>query len=156
MNLNLIFDRTQDDVEHANALVLKMQNGETLTEEEQTEYMAGLKGRYNVADINRVNEAVRYVYSLLNSLGYITVVNAVDISQGDIVTDEYVQTYINNVTNLYNAFVHYDSTPLPPTMDDWIDLITANNIEKILTDLNDLAERILVSVRYSNTFYAGE
>lgn len=156
MNLSLIFDRTQDDVEHAEALVLKVQNRETLTEEEQTEYMAGLKGRYNVADINRVNGAVRYVYNLLNSLGYITVVNAVDISQGDIVTDEYVQTYINNVTNLYNVFVHYDSTPLPPTMDDWIDFIAANNIEKILTDLNDLAERIMVSVRYSNTFYAGE
>ena len=156
MNLNLIFDRSQTDVEHANALVLKMQSGETLTEEEQTEYMAGLKGRYNVSDINRVNGAVRYVYGILSSLGYIATISAVDISQGDIVTETYVTTYINNIRNLYNVFVHFDTTPEPPTMDDWIDYLTANNIEKILTDLNDLAERIVASVRYSNTFYAGE
>ena len=105
MNLNLIFDRSQTDVEHANALVLKMQSGETLTEEEQTEYMAGLKGRYNVSDINRVNGAVRYVYGILSSLGYIATISAVDISQGDIVTETYVTTYINNIRNLYNVFV---------------------------------------------------
>lgn len=66
----LIFDRTQADADRAAYLIGKIQRGETLTESEQAEYFAGLKGCYNIADLNRVEAKVRELAEVLRSYGY--------------------------------------------------------------------------------------
>ena len=66
----LIFDRTQADADRAAYLIGKIQRGETLTESEQAEYFAGLKGCYNLSDMNRVEAKVRELAETLRSYGY--------------------------------------------------------------------------------------
>ena len=66
----LIFDRTQADVDRAAYLIGKIQRRETLTEAEQAEYFAGLRGCYNITDLNRVEAKVRELAEVLRSYGY--------------------------------------------------------------------------------------
>ena len=54
---NLIFDRTAADVQRVKTLTGKLSAG-TATEEEKAEWLAGMKGAYNAADLNRVGAAV--------------------------------------------------------------------------------------------------
>ena len=66
----LIFDRTQADTDRAAYLIGKIQRGESLTEAEQAEYNAGLRGCYNITDLNRVEAKVRELAETLRSYGY--------------------------------------------------------------------------------------
>ena len=67
--MNLIYDRTAEDVERALALAKKAEAG-TLTDAEKTEWLAGMKGCYNATDLNRVEAAVKQLASALTSAGY--------------------------------------------------------------------------------------
>ena len=67
--MNLIYDRTAADVERALALAKKAEAG-TLTDAEKTEWLAGMKGCYNAADLNRVEAAVKSIAAELNAAGY--------------------------------------------------------------------------------------
>ena len=67
--MNLIYDRTAEDVERSLALAKKAEAG-TLTDTEKTEWLAGMKGCYNAADMNRVEAAVNQLASALTSAGY--------------------------------------------------------------------------------------
>lgn len=67
--MNLIYDRTAEDVERALALAKKAEAG-TLTDTEKTEWLAGMKGCYNAADMNRVEAAVKSIAAELNAAGY--------------------------------------------------------------------------------------
>ena len=66
----MIFDRTQADADRAAYLIGKIQRGEMLTEAEQAEYNAGLRGCYNITDLNRVEAKVRELAETLRSYGY--------------------------------------------------------------------------------------
>ena len=66
----LIFDRTQADADRAAYLIGKIQRREMLTEAEQAEYNAGLRGCYNITDLNRVEAKVRELAETLRSYGY--------------------------------------------------------------------------------------
>ena len=67
--MNLIYDRTAEDVERALALAKKAEAG-TLTDAEKAEWLAGMKGCYNAADMNRVEAAVQTLAAELNAAGY--------------------------------------------------------------------------------------
>ena len=74
--MNLIYDRTAADVEWALALAKKAEAG-TLTDTEKTEWLAGMKGCYNAADMNRVEAAVQTLAAELNAAGYAVAVEPV-------------------------------------------------------------------------------
>lgn len=67
--MNLIYDRTAADVERALALAKKAEAG-TLTDAEKAEWLAGMKGCYNAADMNRVEAAVQTLAAELRKYGY--------------------------------------------------------------------------------------
>lgn len=67
--MNLIYDRTAEDVERALALAKKAEAG-TLTDAEKAEWLAGMKGCYNATDMNRVEAAVQTLAAELNAAGY--------------------------------------------------------------------------------------
>lgn len=67
--MNLIYDRTAEDVERALTLAKKAEAG-TLTDAEKTEWLAGMKGCYNATDLNRVEAAVKQLAAELNAAGY--------------------------------------------------------------------------------------
>lgn len=66
---DLIFNRTQSDVSRVQSLTQKMIAG-TATEAEKAEWLGGMKGAYNAADLNRVCAAVDYLTGVLTGLGY--------------------------------------------------------------------------------------
>ncbi len=68
---NLIFDRTQADVNRVKTLTQKLIAG-TATDAEKSEWLAGMKGAYNASDLNRVGSAVEYLNDYFLSLGYHT------------------------------------------------------------------------------------
>lgn len=138
----LIFDRTSADVEYA-------RNNPSAQE--------WLKGCYNYIDLNRVEEWCKYLSDLLNSYGYVNLIEGkTDWKVNDIQTVEQMERYLKNVKILIETFAIKKDTPnLPETMNK-LTYSQANDIEKILYDINELIQKMEAMFRYSNTFYSSE
>lgn len=153
--LELIYDRTTDDAAEALRLARKAFAG-TLTDEEKTVWLAGLKGAYNTADMNRVAAAVSTLSGLLNEAGYKNEISAQSFADGEDSTDEKYSTYLANVQILRDAISVRATTPELPAADAKLDYVGANNIEKILADLDELLSWMMHSRKYCGTFSAGQ
>lgn len=153
--LDLVYDRTADDVAEALRLARKAFAG-TLTDEEKTVWLAGMKGAYNAADMNRVAAAVSTLYGLLNAAGYKNEISAQNFVEGEDSTDEKYSVYLANVQTLRDAIAVRASTPELPAADAKLDFVGANNIEKILADLDELLSWMTYSQKYCGTFAAGQ
>lgn len=122
----LIFDRTSADVEYA-------RNNPSAEE--------WLKGCYNYIDLNRVEEWCKYLSDLLNSYGYGNLISVkTDWNVKDIQTVEEMERYLNNVKILMETFILKKDTPKLPHTINKLTYIQANDIEKILYDINELIE----------------
>jgi len=75
---------------------------------------------------------------------------------GDDFILEEADRIINNVSLLRGVIAMYEDTPVTPETIRFLDYIKANDIEKILFDINKLVENIIANYRYSNIFYSGE
>lgn len=64
--LDLITDRTSEDVDYAKRLAAK--GLAAMTDEEKAAFINGLKGAYNAKDLNRVESAVAFLPSFLNGI----------------------------------------------------------------------------------------
>lgn len=153
--LNLIYDRTADDVAEALRLTQKAFAG-TLTDEEKTVWLAGMKGAYDAIDMNRVAAAVSTLSGLLNAAGYKNEVSAQNFVEGEDSADEKYSVYLSNVQTLRDAIAVRASTPELPAADAKLDYVGANNIEKILADLDELLDWMTYSRKYCGTFAAGQ
>ena len=122
----LIFDRTASDVEYA-------RNNPSAEE--------WLKGCYNYIDLNRVEEWCKYLSDLLNSYGYVNLIDEkTNWNVNDIQTVEQMERYLKNVKTLIETFAIKKDTPnLPETMNK-LTYSQANDIEKILFDINNLIQ----------------
>lgn len=153
--LNLVYDRTADDVAEALRLMEKAFAG-TLTDQEKTVWLAGMKGTYGAIDMNRVAAAVSTLSGLLTAAGYKNEVSAQNFVEGEDSTDEKYSVYLANVQTLRDAIAVRASTPELPAADAKLDFIGANNIEKILADLDELIGWMKYSQKYCGTFAAGQ
>lgn len=157
--LHLIYDRTQADVDRVFALKKKILTGgvSSLTEEEYTEYLNGLRGAYNHTDMNRVGEAVAYIADRFTALpdeltsyrnqkgvadeslfrvpydaSSVVVSPKCDWSMLDVPTQAQVQTYLDNLAVLRRQLPLPEGTPeVPPTLDH-LTYEVANDIEYLL------------------------
>ena len=162
-----ITDRTQADVNRAKAIIAKLQSGEALTDAEQAEYDAGLKGCYNYTDINRVRAAVTALAASLNAEGYKVAVLPVlagespyaledrDFTETDAVYKAQWENYINNVRAIRDAFYTFDDTGPLPQPNERINYAYANNIEKVLEDVGALLWFMTQSYRRCGALTAG-
>lgn len=153
--LGLIFDRTQADVSRAEYLGSKRY--QDMTESERAEWDTALKGFYNASDLNRVGSAIRYVTKRLAQYGYsVDTDPKTDWSTGDIPTPEQMERYLHDVRALRDKLKHLPS--MPPAPDDMEELtyIEANNIERILRDVNAIINNIIASFVYSGEVFCGE
>ena len=153
--LDLIYDRTADDVAEALRLTQKAFAG-TLTDEEKTVWLAGMKGTYDAIDMNRVAAAVSTLSGLLNAAGYKNEVSAQNFVEGEDSTKEKYSVYLSNVQTLRDAIAVRVTTPSVPAADAKLDYVGANNIEKILADLDELLGWMNFSRKYCGTFAAGQ
>ena len=154
--LNLITDRTQADVNRVAYLAGRVSAG-TATAAEQTEWASDLKGAYNASDLNRVGAAVAYVAGRLNGYGYAVTVNPKqDWTGSDIPTAGQMAAYLGDVAALRGAISVMASTPPTPDSVNNLTWKEANDIEKILVDVDELLTRMAAAWFYSGDLYAGE
>lgn len=140
--MNLIYDRTAEDVRTA-----REQRGKVTTP---------LKGCYNATDMNRVEAAVKALAAELNSAGYAVTVNPVTYAESDIIRRSDFAAYLADVQTLRDAIAVRATTPSVPAADAKLDYAGANNIEKILADLDELLSWMTYSRKYCGTFAAGQ
>lgn len=148
--MNLVYDRTAQAVETARA-----QRGTTLTP---------LKGCYNITDLNRVEAAVKTLSAALTAAGYpVEITPALKGSksedrewqEGDVLYRSQWTTYLDNVQRLRNAYYTLSETGQLPDAADRLDYAGANNIEKVLADIDLLLDGMKSIYRRAGTFSAG-
>lgn len=153
--LNLITDRTQADVSYVARLAAKGWSG--MTEDEKSQWMLGLKGAYNATDLNRVGNAVTYVAGRLEEAGYAPDIDPkIDWTVSDIPTGSQMETYLDNVRALRNAFTVPDSVPTVPADMEGLTYQEANDIERIILAIDTLITNMMDAWFYSNEVFCGE
>lgn len=163
-NLNLIYDRTKSD-ETASAAIRKsyqtLGNWSGLTDAEKAQLERGTL-TYNT--LNRVESAVKTLAAALTAAGYPVEVTPVlkgskaedrEWQEGDIVRRAQWTTYLDNVQKLRDAYYTLAETGELPKPEDKLDYRGANNIEKILADIDLLIDCMKASYRRCGTFRAG-
>ena len=154
--MQLITDRAQADVDRVDQLAGRVSAGMATTAE-QTEWASDLKGAYNASDLNRVGAAVAYVAGRLNGYGYTVTVNPKqDWTGSDIPTAEQMAAYLRDVAALRGAIAVMASTPPTPDSASGLTWREANDIERILLDVDELLTRMAAAWFYSGELYAGE
>ena len=135
----LIYDRTQADVEYA----LSHQDSELF-----------LKGAYNYIDLNRVEQWCGYIANQLNTYNYfVSITTKTNWTMSDFPTKAEMERLRRNVQALKDAYMSFTSVP------DSLEKMTyqkANAIEKVLSELNTLIDNMIASFYYSGEIFAGE
>lgn len=128
---NLIFDRTQNDLEQKTP-----------------------KGYYNYTDLNRIEAWCEYLANLLTSYSYpVSIAIKKDWTMSDLPNANDMERIRGNVNGIKTAFHAY--TDVPENL-NYMTIEKANDIEKILSELDFLTKNMISSFRYSNTFNTGE
>lgn len=140
--LHLVTDRTQADVNAGND-----------------------KGTYNASDLNRVGAAMNYVADRLRAAGYDPHINPkTDWKDEDWVDQAAQAVYLGDLAELRKQFSMMKSTPeVPPRIlatgintNDGLTYTWANNIEKILEDVDYLLTQSMQSRFFSGDLFSGE
>lgn len=164
MSLNLVYDRTEDDVTSSAAIRSTYQalgnwSGLTTAERAQLE-----RGTLTYNTLNRVEAAVKTLAAALTSAGYPVEVTPVlkggeaedrEWQEGDIVRRAQWTTYLDNVQKLRDAYYTLAETGELPKPGDKLKYTGANTIEKVLADIDLLLDGMKSIYRRAGTFSAG-
>lgn len=151
----LVTDRTEADVSRYSEL--RDKGWAEMTTAEKAEWVAGMKGAYNASDLNRVASAMAYLSQRFASAGYsVPISSPTDWANGDIPTKGDLDTYLDDLRRIRAALAVMDTTPEAPESMDYLTWAKANDIEKILVDVDDALGRLLLSTFYSGEIYSGE
>lgn len=112
---------------------------------------------YNASDLNRVGDAVRYLAKRFTDYGYAVEVSPkADWSESDTPTTGQMETYRLNIAHLRAVIAIMASTPETPETMRALNYVKANNIERILLDLDTLITNMEQAWFFSGDLYAGE
>lgn len=155
----LVTDRTKADFQRWE--YLRNKGFANMTAEERTEWLAGnMKGAYNKGDLNRVGEALNYLHDRLNAAGYITYPLTFKAKTNwtvtSIPTADDLTYYLKCVSSVRAALTLFATTPPAPTDTGALNIEEANNIEKILIDVEMLINNMIAAQYYSNDIFSGE
>lgn len=122
-----------------------------VTDRSQADVDSGTeKGFYNASDMNRVTEAMEYLNGMFSGYGYITGYSPVEVSTGrfqwfehDIPTIPQMEQYLANVSTLRKTISLFQSTPQTPDSMKFFTHTKANDIEKILVDIETTINRMI-------------
>lgn len=155
MSLTLITDRTAADV--SRWLELRNKGYANMIDAERAEWDAGMKGAYNATDLNRVGEAMNYIRERLVAAHYMCdVVSKTDWTAEDIPTAADLTAYLDKVARIRESFVQLPTTPAAPENTGALDYQEANDIERILLDVETLINNMLAARYFCGELYSGE
>lgn len=141
----LVTERTEADASRYSEL--RDKGWAEMTTAEKAEWVAGMKGAYNASDLNRVASAMAYLSQRFASAGYsVPVSSPTDWANGDIPTKGDMDTYLDDLRRIRAALAVMDTTPAAPGSMDYLTWAKANDIEKILVDVDDLLTKIAGTV----------
>lgn len=161
--MNMITDRTSRDVERWKSL--RDKGWQRMTETERKEWLgeivptpAASKGMYTHNDLNRVERAVETIANRFRVYGYdvSSIVVKTNWTYRDVFTREDMERYLFNVSELRGYMKVYQDTPEVPKIDKKFNYELANDIEKILVDVDGLFTNLTKSWYYSGELFAGE
>lgn len=151
----LITDRTQADVDRV--LALSAKGWACMSAEERAEWSAGLKGVYNASDLNRVQEAMEYLAGVFGTYGYAVSLQVMPTwSDSDIPTEAQMTAYLSNLAALRGVLVVLPATPAVPESMERLTYVTANDIERILADLDRQLANMAAAWFYAGELFSGE
>ena len=158
---NLITDRTAADAQRVKELARL--GWENMTEEQQAEWLAGMRGAYNAEDLNRVNDAARHLAQ--NAFSLIDILDTYRAAQGvapdaafllpykaedvvidipaslwtveDIPVETDMETYLKNVVTMRDLLEVAVGTPALPSSMSNLTVDGANAIEESLLATDD-------------------
>ena len=153
-----ITDRTQHDVLRWRQL--RDKGLAKMTAAELAEWFSGtMRGAYNVSDLNRVGLALNVIRDRLAATGYVSpnAYNAkADWETGDTFTASDVAYYLAAVKTVREAVTQYKTTPPAPTDSGALDYVEANNIERILLDVNHIIDNLTAAFFFLGDVQSGE
>lgn len=115
------------------------------------------KGYYNATDLNRVGAAVKYIAERFSGYGNaVSVSPKADWSESDTPTASQMETYRGNIASLRAVIAVMAATPETPETMRALNYVKANNIERILQDLDTLITNMEQAWFFSGDLYAGE
>lgn len=121
--------------------------------------VAGLtsKGHYNATDLNRVGKAMQYIADRLHGYGYaVAIMPKTNWVMTDKPQKRQMDQYVHDIAALRQAVSVYSSTPGAPADMEKLTCQEANDIEKILVDLDEIITKMAAAWCYSGDLYAGE
>lgn len=146
MSIELITDRDANDV--ARWRELRNKGWEQMTAAERDEWAASMKGAYDYTDLNRVENAVAAIASMLG----VSVETVTTWSPADLPTEANTARFLANIRKLRTVCQGLSNTPTTPSNMHRMTYVTANNIEKILADI----ETVIYSWTRCGELYCGE
>lgn len=154
--LKFITDRTTRDVERWRHLHDK--GWVNMSTAERNEWLGEMKGRYSYTDMNRVETAVETLSARLRELGYIHPPLSVktDWSGLDCPTQGDMQRYYGNVAVLRSVSPVYKNTPVTPTVSQKLNYSRANDLEQILSDIDEITTKFPKAWYYAGEIFSGE
>lgn len=114
---------------------------------------------YDWTDLNRVAEAMEYIAELLRAEGWDISVAPKRYTRTDKPTLSVIEYYLSQVQKLRAAFPLPVTTPSAPNVSaskDWLTVQDANDIEKILADIDRLLSNMKAAWYYTGELYSGE
>lgn len=158
--INPIIDRTQSDVNY----IINLKNAiidigwENATVEQVFNWLSSdtdlLKGSLKYTDLNRIENNIDYLYSLLSSYGYsFTITTRGTWTANEVVKLSDIDRIKQNIINMVDAFVELTGSPTLTLGQDYINFTIANDIETLIYNTNYLLELMIGSFRYSGTYY---
>ena len=134
---------------------------EWIVDRTQADIMLGNgKGYYTYRDLNRVEQGVQELYLLAEKLDvHLPISVKLDWGQSNLFSVEHwpvesqLRRYMENVRMISNAFCA--AVQLPNTMEN-LTWEGANQIERALYQAEQQIQGILMTIRFSGEFFAGE
>lgn len=115
------------------------------------------KGTYRAADLNRVGAAMNYVSNRLRAAGYDPHISPkTDWKDDDWVDPAAQAVYLGDLSELRKQFAMMKSTPTVPPDMEGLTWQEANDIERILQDIDALLTNITAAWFYSGDLFSGE
>lgn len=153
----MIYDRTQKDIDEARRILEeKVHAFLPLTDEEKEQLERGIVTKET---FNRIRNAQFELFGTITSMGYypgFKIQSAIYNDPYSVISRKDVQQMLDNEKGLYNAFLIGVDTPTVPEMKTYYSYRDFNDIEKILFDMEAMAEDIKVNYRECGNFECGE
>lgn len=114
---------------------------------------------YGWRDMNRVAEAMEYVAERLRSCGWNVVVTPRRFTRENFPSEAVFDYYLKQLRKLHDTLTLFITTPPVPGINasrPYMTVQEANDIEKILLDIEDMVRRTEAAYYYSGDVFAGE